>query len=92
MARMGSNTMNMEDAIWFTCGGFSSTSKVAELEEFFKNNSYPKCHMKIKQLIEECKVNAGLADRLLNSDTANDDYWLQMLSRIQTTLSNINRN
>jgi puromycin-sensitive aminopeptidase len=54
----------MDAAIVYSCGGFCSADKAADIEGFFEANKLPSSARKIGQTLERIRVHAKFLDRL----------------------------
>lgn len=73
---IGNANSSLMDAVIVSCGGgFCSTEKADEIEEFFKANPMPKSSRKIQQTVENMRANANFLALLRSSDLAKSEFW-----------------
>lgn len=73
---MGKASASLFDAvIVFSCGGFASLEKAAEIEAFFAANPMPQNKRKVEQTLEGIRTNAGFLKRV-QAQLAEDRSWV----------------
>merc|ERR1719469_1264058 len=65
----------MDACVAYSVGGFCTTQRATEIEDFFKENPLPSSARKIAQNLEGIRTNAKFFERLANSDLVKEDFW-----------------
>jgi len=79
--KIGSSSANLMNAAISSCtSNFASAEKADEIEKFFKENPLPGTERKIKQIVENIRINAVLASNAMKSPAASEKFWDLLLS------------
>jgi len=65
----------MDACVAYSVGGFCTTQRATEIEDFFKENPLPSSARKIAQNLEGIRTNAKFFQRLANSDLVKEEFW-----------------
>merc|ERR1712060_305486 len=78
--KVGNSSANLMNAAISSCtGSFASSEKADEVEKFFKENSLAGTGRKIKQIVENIRINAVLASNAMKSPAASEQFWDSLL-------------
>lgn len=68
----------MDACITYSCGRFATLEKADEVEQFFKDNEYPKSKRRIAQMIEAMRANGKLLVNLQASELSKAGFWAEL--------------
>jgi len=78
--KVGNSAPNlMCAAISASAGGFTSKEKADEIEKFFKENPIDGTERKIKQMVENMRINAVLVENAKKSPANDEKFWDSLL-------------
>jgi len=74
--KIGKSAANLMNAAISSCTShFASKEKADEIEIFFRENPLDGTERKIKQIVENMRINAVLADNMKRSPAATEKFW-----------------